>query len=154
MNSTTPSAIAVEEELKPLQEVSEARYWDLQVLSPTEFVLRFRARDGQYYWLKVDCTNYPALPPAWRWFDPRSGQCDAPGATPKGSGYFHSNGVICAPWNRLAYKQQDPRGPHGDWTIGQWKSNTRTGACKTLASMALKLCYQLQTTNYAGRGGN
>ena len=145
--------MAVAEELEPLRDLTQARGWTLKLLDPTSFVLGLVAKDDEAYWLKVCCDQYPALPPAWHWYEPESGQCGLAQATPKGAGYFHGNGVICAPWNRLAYRTQDPRGPHGDWMIGDWRSNPRTGACKTLASMALKIACQLKTAEYHGRKG-
>lgn len=63
--------------------------------------------------------GYRALPPAWRFLD-KTGQhvkaaYPAPGALPGGkSSIFHTQPVICAHFNRLAYSEGD--GPHkGDW---------------------------------------
>jgi hypothetical protein len=66
--------------------------------------------------------DYDVLPPAWRFIDPRTAGVIGQAAYPRpvGNSVLHGNGVICAPWNRLAY--QVDGGPHGDWgpTTG-WK---------------------------------
>jgi hypothetical protein len=66
--------------------------------------------------------DYDVLPPAWRFLDPRTdgiiGQAAYP--QPGGNSVLHSNGVICAPWNRLAYEIEG--GPHNDWgQMTSWK---------------------------------
>jgi hypothetical protein len=74
----------------------------------------------------ADCSWYPVAAPAWRFADaagdsPKSA-FPAPGSTPaiKGS-IFHPNGLICAPWNRLAYAEFG--GVHNDWGgIVNWKA--------------------------------
>lgn len=61
--------------------------------------------------------DYPAICPAWQFngISPRSEN------TKFGASIFHANGVICAPFNRLAY--QEKGGPHGDWGgCTNWKS--------------------------------
>lgn len=75
---------------------------------------------------QADLTDYPAFPPAWTCRDdqganPRSAFPLA-GTGPMIAGsVFHSNLVICAPWNRLAYSEHS--GPHGDWGGPvQWKT--------------------------------
>lgn len=71
-------------------------------------------------------TGYPALPPAWDCRDdagavtraafPAAGSC----AGITGS-IFHTQPVICAPWNLLSYA--DNGGPHSDWTgPANWKT--------------------------------
>lgn len=72
---------------------------------------------------QADITSYRALPPIWACFQgagsdgatiwkPRSPK---PETLPGGVGsIFHSSCVVCAPFNRLAYKEHG--GPHsGDW---------------------------------------
>jgi len=79
-----------------------------------------------------DATAYPnEQPPAW-WCggDGKSvttykGDYPRPSATPPAGlpngSIFHSNPVICAPWNRLAYSVHG--GPHSDWpALAAWKS--------------------------------
>jgi hypothetical protein len=75
--------------------------------------------DGSLLVVLADLRGYRALPPAWRFIDPLTGQSGpsafpSAGTLPGGKGsIFHSNAVLCAPWNRLAY--QDEGGPHDDW---------------------------------------
>lgn len=68
--------------------------------------------------LTANCTDYRAVPPAWRFVDPATGD-DSKSAWPLGgpvdgvASIFHGQPVLCAPFNRLAYKTLG--GPHGDW---------------------------------------
>jgi hypothetical protein len=68
---------------------------------------------------RAEVADYRAMPPAWTCF-----QVDDQGATtprfPKAGtveggvgSIFHPSGVICAPFNRLAFKVH--AGPHDDW---------------------------------------
>lgn len=61
--------------------------------------------------------GYKALPPAWHVVAPGTdsdaGREDFP--RPGGNSIFHGNLVLCAPWNRLAYKSVNPQGLHSDW---------------------------------------
>jgi hypothetical protein len=60
------------------------------------------------------CDSYRALPPAWRFVRPGSDESGGKWFPSAGPGsIFHGNEVICAPWNRLAYKVHG--GPHDDW---------------------------------------
>jgi hypothetical protein len=77
----------------------------------------------------VDCSGYPSVAPAWRFVDdagasPKSA-FPAPGNVPGINGsIFHSNGLICAPWNRLAYRELG--GVHDDWGgIVNWRTAAR-----------------------------
>jgi hypothetical protein len=81
--------------------------------------------DGSLLLIVADLHGYRAVPPAWRFVDPRTGQSGqsafpAAGSLPGGKGsIFHSNAVLCAPWNRLAYQSEG--GPHGDWAeLANW----------------------------------
>ena len=70
--------------------------------------------------------GYRALPPAWRFVVPGSDESPkaawpAPGSQPGLPGsIFHPHPCICAPWNRLAYREHS--GPHGDWAMTSWWS--------------------------------
>lgn len=80
--------------------------------------------------------DYRAIPPAWRFVGPATGDdiglpaFPAPGSYPGGT-VLHPNGLVCAPWNRLAYKTpENPSGVHEDWgALTAWQSagptNTR-----------------------------
>lgn len=88
----------------------------------------------------ADLDGYPAIPPAWTCRNedgvvslaafPRAGQ--RPGVS---GSIFHSNNVICAPWNRLAYAAH--AGPHTDWVdLTAWKSvATEYTQAQTIADM-------------------
>jgi hypothetical protein len=72
--------------------------------------------------LEAECDGYRALPPKWRFLDSTTGAATrqvfpSPGTVPGVQGsIFHGNGVICAPWNLLAYHAHG--GPHQDWGDG------------------------------------
>ncbi len=139
----TVAELTVAEELAPLREIAASRGWGFKALDTLRFLLSLPAKDKFVFHLLVDCTQYKVQPPAWHWCDPDGTRTDRAADQPKGSGYLHSNGVVCAPWNRLAYKTADARGPHQDWSIGDWLKNSATGGCTTLAHMALRIFVEL-----------
>lgn len=145
----TASELAFAEQLGHLREIATSREWPLE----PAFICGVKARDDHQYWLLVDCTAYPALPPAWHWYNPTTRSLDQPADTPKGSGFLHPSGVICAPWNRLAYKKINPNGPHDDWDSANWMMNPKTGGCTTLSAMALRINVELNSERYQGRMG-
>jgi hypothetical protein len=124
--------------------------WKLERRRSTSFVLTLPGSDGKLFSLLCLCDHYSAEPPAWHWYNTETEQCDQPKDTPTAAGFFHPNGVICAPWNRLAYKTVDSRGPHEDWQIGDWRSNPKNGACRTLSAMAIRIAHELKK-NLQGR---
>lgn len=80
--------------------------------------------------------EYKALPPAWTFVHPDTEEPLGPPAFPRStkgyrrSGLFINSGregaVICAPFNRLAFKQED--GPHEDWGApSNWENAARSG---------------------------
>lgn len=85
---------------------------------------------GEFYYLKGLFYDYKEEPPIWVFTDENwsytklTDQVDKtnfPKGEPTdfGSSIFHPNAVICAPFNRLAYKIY--KGPHADWgTTAQW----------------------------------
>jgi len=150
---STIAELTVAEELQPLREVASARGWKLEKAGTTLLQLGMQGRDASWFWLHVKCDRYPTIPPAWHWYNPETETLDQPQDIPKGGNFFHSNYVICAPWNRLAYKTINANGPHEDWMIGDWLTNPYTKGCKTLASMALRIFVELQSQNFAGRMG-
>jgi hypothetical protein len=145
----TASDLVFEEQFGHLQENAGSREWPLV----RGFILGMEARDGSHYWLLVNCSDYPALPPEWHWYNPSTRALDQPADTPKGSGFLHSSGRICAPWNRLAYKKIDPNGPHDDWDLVNWVTNPNTGKCTTLSAMALRIHVEINSEHYQGRMG-
>ena len=145
----TAGELVFEEQFGHLREIAASREWPLERV----FILGMKARDGSQYWLLVDCSDYPALPPAWHWYNLATKLLDQLADAPKGSGFLHSSGRICAPWNRLAYKKIDPNGPHDDWDLANWMTNPKTGDCRTLSAMALRIHVELGSERYQGRMG-
>jgi hypothetical protein len=142
----TATELIVAEELRHLQELAENEGWTVTALSSESFLLGVPRKNGGELWMRCEADQYPALPPIWRWCGPHGTMVDDPRIIPVGgSSYFHSNGVLCAPWNRLAYPTIDSRGPHSDWTIGDWKSNPQTRACTTFAAMASRIAIEART---------
>jgi hypothetical protein len=102
--------------------------------------------------IDADLDGYPGFPPAWRFVDPSTGQ-PLPQAFPRGGAIpgisgsiFHSNRVVCAPWNRLAYAEHG--GPHGDWgALTNWKSAAPTYTkADTLADMLSQIALHLSAS--------
>ncbi len=150
---TTATDLIFAEQFGCLRQIAEKRGWDLTENGDPGFVLGLPAKDGSRPHLKVTCDGFPGLPPTWHWFNPKTGAMDQPADTPKGNGYFHPSGRICAPWNRIAYKQVDPQGPHGDWELSTWMTNPKAKGYTTLAAMVLRLFVELRSPRYAGRMG-
>ncbi len=146
----TAGDLAFNEQFGHLREIATLRQWPLN----REFILGLTARDSSPFSLLVDCRDYPAIPPAWHWYNSETRALDQPADTPKGNGFLHDSGCICAPWNRLAYKQINPNnGPHDDWDLASWVTNPQTGRCTTLAAMALRIYVELNSLRYQGRKG-
>lgn len=148
----TKTELIFDEHFVELREIAQNRGWILVQKDKLEFVLILPARDGSRFGLYVNCKNFPENPPIWRWCNPETHIVNQPSDTPRGSnGYFHESGRICAPWNRSAYKQEDPQGPHADWQLQNWSTNSNTGECLTLSAMALRLFVELSSERYLGR---
>ena len=140
----TVAELAVAEEYPALEENAVLLGWKLERLTPTSFTLTMPATDGSFFSVLCLAERYSAEPPAWHWYNTGTKKLDEPQDTPKEVGFFHQKGVICAPWNRLAYQTVDPRGPHNDWQIGAWRNNPQTGGCKTLSAMAQRIALELK----------
>ena len=150
----TVTDLVFQEQFDHLCEVAAHKHWDLARTDEPGFVLGLPARDRSRFALQVICSDYPTVPPIWNWYDVKTGAPNQPSDTPKGEGgYFHGSGRICAPWNRIAYKQEDPKGPHGNWNLANWISNPRTNGCTTLAAMALRVAVELASQRFQGRWG-
>jgi hypothetical protein len=84
-------------------------------------------------------TGYRAIPPAWRFVDPATGQPSphafpVPGPSPSGSIFHSSLLMLCTPWNRLAYAEAG--GPHGDWGAATgWLNARNYTQAQTIADM-------------------
>ena len=82
------------------------------------------------------CDSFRALPPVWRFVRPGSddtGKAYYPAPGP--GSIFHGDGLICAPWSRLAYKEHG--GPHDNWSSASSWLNVHDNVTKahTLADM-------------------
>lgn len=150
-----PTAIEIilEEEDTHLREIASSLGWQLQTIESTKYVVSLPAKDSTWFHLLIDCEGYKEQPPAFNWYNTETKQMNQNTDTPRGSGYFHNDGVICAPWNRLAYKQCEPRGPHGDWQLASWVTNPYTGQTTTLSAMVLRISVELMSPRYQGRMG-
>ena len=136
-----------------VRQIGACRGWEFEELEGCKFIVGMMARDGSYFWLFVDCEGYQTSPPAFNWYNTECKSKNQPSNTPIGGQYFHPSGRICAPWNRLAYKECDSQGPHGDWQLSNWMSNPKTGETKTLAAMLLRIYRELQSPEFKGRMG-
>ena len=73
--------------------------------------------------IQADLQGYRAVPPAWRFLCPDTDEeAITTGPFPQAGTHrliqgsiFHGNRVICAPWNRLAFKENGDGGLHQDW---------------------------------------
>jgi hypothetical protein len=138
----TATELVVEAELANLLAVAAAEGWQMKALTTTSFLIGFSS-GSDWVWVHCLADDYPGLPPAWRWTNAAGDRFDEDDLTPRREGdastFFHPNGVICAPWNRLSYTSIDSRGPHNDWDIGDWKRNSQLGGARTLAGIAIRL---------------
>lgn len=148
----TATELLVEEELAQLKENAQIMGWTVTQLCGLNFLLGVPAKDESWLYVRCEPDLFPTEPPAWRWCDAKGENPDTPAVTGIGGQFFHSSGVICAPWNRLAYKNIDPRGPHEDWAIGNWMANEKTRQCRTLAAMASRIAVEA-TRNFQNRKG-
>ena len=148
----TATELIVTEQLAELEANAAEMGWSLKMLGGGSFVLGVPAKDGSHLYWRCSTDRFPTWPPAWHWSDSTADIIDTPAVTGKGGNFFHGEGVVCAPWNRLAYKSVDARGPHNDWTIGDWLSNAKTGQCTTLSAMAARLAVEA-TLRFEKRAG-
>jgi len=149
----TATELFYEEQMVHVRQIAASRGWTLEELEGCKFIVGIKARDGTQFWQFVDCESYQIIPPAFNWYNTDSKARNQPSDTPIGGQYFHSSGRICAPWNRLAYKECDAQGPHGDWQLSNWMSNPKTGETKTIAAMLLRIYRELQSQEFKGRMG-
>ena len=140
----TASELVLATQIEAVRQNAELHGWMFDLLNGMTFLLGFPARDASTFSLMAKCDGFAGTPPAWHWYNPETKMIDAPCDTPLGGSFFHSSGVICAPWNRLAYKGVDARGPHDNWTIGNWMAIPETGGTRTLASMATRIAHELR----------
>ena len=140
---SVPAALsrgAIDEELPALKQWAARHRWAAH-LPDDGLILRFATYHplGTLMEVTADLHGYPAQPPAWRFVVPGTdtpGPFPAPGSLPgAGGSIFHGNRVICAPWNRCAYRQADPDGVHDDWPLEGWQDVTGVTRALTIADM-------------------
>jgi hypothetical protein len=95
--------------------------------------------------------DYRLLPPAWQFVDHRTGMAIGLPAYPKpdGGSVLHGNGLVCAPWNRLAYKNLG--GPHDNWDISKWQDVKDGTRADYVADMLARLLHETRSSR--GRNG-
>lgn len=114
--------ILVESEARIVDSWAQRNGWTVNInLERLEIIAEVpHPKDNDPLFLHGDLSGYRAIPPAWRFVDESGNVTKAafPAAGPVNgkSSIFHGNVVICAPFNRLAYKVAG--GPHEDW--GEW----------------------------------
>ncbi len=149
---TSVADLELAEDLRQLEDIAAAWGWLFTKRSQDSFLLGLPAQDDSMFYLLCNHDRYSVIPPAWHWSNSNASALDQPKDTPTENGSFlHGSGVICAPWNRLAYRSEDNRGPHTDWQIGDWRNNSYTLGCKTIPAMALRIYYELQKKPFRGR---
>jgi hypothetical protein len=142
----TASEIILASQIEAVQKNATLHGWKFKLLDAASFLLGLPTKDGSEFTVMAKCDGFAPTPPAWHWYNPETKAIDAPCDTPLGGSFLHTAGVICAPWNRLAYKEVDPRGPHSEWTIGNWMAIPETGGTRTLAAMAIRIAHELRTS--------
>lgn len=102
---------------------------------------------SEIFYLIGEFENYPALPPKWYFSDEKWNLKNERIFYPKptnskfGSSIFHTNPVLCAPFNRLAYQQEG--GPHNDWGgLANWKNVQGQMAKATTVADMIALIYR------------
>lgn len=94
--------------------------------------------------IQADLAGYRAVAPAWTVTSPgKDGAFPKGGTAPNGKGsLFHGNGVICAHFNRLAYKFHG--GPHENWGgPDAWLQVREQVYAATLGEMVLQIIVHL-----------
>ncbi len=114
------SIATIENELPGIKSYAERHGWNL-IWNADELKMIFTGchpKEKSPLHIIANVDGYRALPPIWTFLDP-SGTCNSSSFFPiagpvagKGS-IFHSSNRICAPFNRLAYKEHS--GPHSNW---------------------------------------
>lgn len=111
-------------------ELGGARAWAARhnvplVWLPEQLELRVtfvQPETAEPFYLRGRVENYREVPPAWTFTDSQwtaeAQRQYFPRPAPVARGIasiFHPQPVICAPFNRLAYRYDNVAGPHSDW---------------------------------------
>lgn len=148
------SLSVVRSELEKSRADAERYAWEISELD--EGSLSFRVKmvsplDKEIFIISFRCDNYREWPPLIDFIDPPSGQEGVKNAYPLSSdGFFHPNVLICHPCSRKAYG--DLKGPHPDWGLVAWESNSKTGALKNIRAILSAIYERIsQPEIYKGR---
>ena len=124
------TAVAIASELPGVRAWAERHQIALDTRLLAERIIRvvLVQEDSGKFYLQGNFGDYKELPPIWDWRDETWSETDGLYLSPRsqgapfGSSMFiqHNNrGLICAPFNRLAYGTHD--GPHSNWgDPAQW----------------------------------
>jgi hypothetical protein len=114
----------------------------------------FMAANGDKYILRGSFDDYRLKPPLLEFEDPQTGAVGTGRGFPKqkqGDSFFHSPGIICAPFNRKAYGNV-----HTDWVMTDWAANKSGNVdwshYNTIATMLVLIHSKLSNPNYYGGG--
>lgn len=106
---------------------------------------RYTAHDGEQYILVGDFTDYKAQPPMLDFEEADTGKRGTHRAYPWSSydSFFHTEPIICAPFNRKAYQKV-----HTNWQLAGWMNSTEQGVqwsqFSTMPSMLLVIHKRLR----------
>lgn len=150
MDDLARTIAMVESELVALQAYAARHGWKV-TWQPEQLVVLLdgvHPADSSVARLRAGVDKYKMWPPAWRFLRTEAGREDevrAPkaGTLPGGvSSMFIDKGVICAPFNRLAYTGHG--GPHGDWNgVEKWLEVKGTVSATNLAEMFAQILAHL-----------
>lgn len=112
----TAARATAEAEVPAIKAWASRHGWAVLWLSE-ELLLRaaaYHPRTNRVVEVTAQCDGYRAIPPVWQFVRPGTDETGKMWVPAPGPGsVFHGNGIICAPWSRLAYA--DHGGPHGEW---------------------------------------
>lgn len=154
MSALPPTATraSVEDELDAARAWAARHGWLLH-WNPETLVLRattYHRPVGRLVEVIAQTDGYRGLPPAWTFVRPGTDDSvkaafPAPGTVAGIGSIFHSNPVICAPWNRLAYAENG--GPHDNWSgPSAWLQVREVTTAHTIADMLSALDVHLRAS--------
>lgn len=129
------------QELLAVRELGRTHRWGIiPEFGGLRVTVTMYAHNGDLFIVEVRCDDYKEIPPFFEFIDPFTGNRGTKAAYPRGhDSLFHSAPCLCAPFNRKAYKNVDPLGPHSDWALGDWTRSMANGTAwenyATLADM-------------------
>lgn len=114
----------------------------------------FTALDGEKFILVGTFDDYRLKPPVLDFVEPDTDRVGTARAYPKKAGadtFFHSPGIICAPFSRKAYDNV-----HRDWVMTEWSNSVANGTqwCQfsTICTMLVLVGSKLRSAESYGSG--